>query len=256
MSGFRRLVLELGHGAVDQATLGQAAAFAQLLDAELHALFVEDETLMHASALPFAREISSLSFQWRTLESDRLQTDLRAAAEQARRQLIEAASATGVRQHFEVRRGDLTLHVTETCVATDIVVVGPVSRVATHGSHRLRETADRSLASLLFLPDAPARRQGSIVAVVTGSDDPSLAVARSIAALGQARVLVLAPHGEDVDGDVRAPADATVQDLVAALGETRERLIVVTRAASLDGRELAAARGVPVLVVEPGEVRP
>jgi hypothetical protein len=57
MSGYRRLVMELSDAA-DRTTMRQAAGFARLLDTELHALFVEDETLLHASAPRFAREIS------------------------------------------------------------------------------------------------------------------------------------------------------------------------------------------------------
>ena len=234
MSGFRRLVLELGHGAVDAEALRQAAAFAQLLDAELHALFIEDDTLVHASGLPFAREISPLSYQWRKLEPERLATDQRAAAERARRRLIEAATASGVRQHFEIRRGDLALHVIETCVASDIVVVGP--RGATHGARQLRETARRSAAAVLYLPAKPIRRRGPVVALVSGPQDPARPVAERIAALAHERLLVL-PAG-------------------TALGDTGERLIVHTRVASPDGPELAAARGVPVLVVEPAATAP
>ena len=118
-------MLELGHGAIDPETMREAAAFAQLFGAELHALFVEDETLLLASALPFAREISPLSYRWRPLETGRLEAELRAAADRARRQLMEIAGAIGVPRSFEVRRGELALHVTDSCVATDIVVVAP-----------------------------------------------------------------------------------------------------------------------------------
>jgi hypothetical protein len=229
MSGFRRLVLELGHGGADPVTMRQAAAFARLLDAELHALFVEDETLLHASALPFAREISSLSHRWRRLEPDRLEADFRAAAARAERQLFEVAGAVGIRRSFVVRRGDLALHVTETVIAGDIVVVAAPRHETTHGSHRLRETAHLSAASVLYLPPRPGPRHGPIVALATGPDDPAVAVARSIAASARERLLV----GSD-------------------LGDVRERLIVMTRDDHAAPAEIARDRGVPVLVVEPG----
>jgi hypothetical protein len=221
------LVLELGHGGADRAAMRQAAAFARLLDAELHALFVEDETLLHASGLPFAREISPLSYRWRSLEPDRLEAELRVAAARARRQVFEVAGAIGIRRSFEVRRGDLALHVTETCVAGDIVVVASSHRVPTHGSHRLRETARLSAASVLYLPPRPGRRSGPIVAVTNGV----LAVAQSIAQLGHERVVMV--------------------DNVAALGDLRERLIVMSRDDDVPPGTLAHDRGVPVLVVEP-----
>jgi hypothetical protein len=253
---FRRLVLELGHGGADPATMRQAAVFARLLNAELHALFVEDETLLHASQFPFAREISSLSGQWRPLAPDRLRDELRAAADQARRGFTEAAEASGVRRHFEVGRGDLGVLVTEVCVASDIVVV-PFARgmggETAHGFRRLRETACRSCASVLFLPPRSGPDRGSVVAVAAAASDPSVAMAHLIADRGREPVLVVAPMGVEAGERVlRLPAGHSPQDIAAVLGQTRERLIVMTRG---DGDSAAAAlavlRGVPVLMIEP-----
>jgi hypothetical protein len=84
----------------------------------------------------------------------------------------------------------------------------------------------------------PAR--GPIVAIVTGTKDPSRAVAEQIAVLGREKLTVLPVSGS-----------ASVQDISSALGETRERLIVMARDDADQGIALAAARGVPVLVVEP-----
>jgi hypothetical protein len=253
MSGFRRVVVELGHGAADLAAMREAAAYAQLLDAELHALFVEDETLLATSALPFAREINPLSLQWRKLEPERMEAELRATAERARRHVMATADAVGIRRTFEIRRGDLAVMVTETCVVTDIVVVAPPLRETPHGSRRLRETADRSAASVLHLPPKPGRRHGPVVVAVSGDNDPALAVARLIAAQYRERLLVL---GEEQRAARFLPG-TSAPDIATTLGETRERLIVVTRVKSPDRTsgawaDLAAVRGVPVLVVEPG----
>jgi len=257
MTRFRRLVLELGHGAADPETIRETAAFAQLMDAELHALFVEDETLLHASALPFAREISPLSYQWRKLEPDRLEAELKAAVGQARRHLEAAAQAIGIRRSFEVRRGDLALQVTDICVASDIVVVSPPSRIGsgTHGFRRLRETACQSVASVLFLPPHIGRKHGSIVVVAGSASDPNLDVARRIAFQAREQLLVLAPVGSVIAGEpnIRALQGTATQDVIAALGDVRERLIVLTRVDDTEdhGSVLAAARGVPVLMTEP-----
>jgi hypothetical protein len=257
MTRFRRLVLELGHGAADPETIRQAAMFAQLMDAELHALFVEDETLLHASALPFAREISPLSYQWRKLEPDRLEAELKAAVGQARRHLEAAALTIGVRRSFEVRRGDLALQVTGICVASDIVVVSPPRSFGSgmHGLRRLRDTARQSIASVLFLPPNIGRRRGSIVVVAGGAADPNLDVARQIALQAREQLLVLAPVGSVIAGEpnIRTVTGTATQDVVAALGDSRERLIVLTRADDAEdhGAVLAAARGVPVLMTEP-----
>jgi hypothetical protein len=257
MTRFHRVVLELGHGAADPETIRETAEFAQLMDVELCALFVEDETLLHASALPFAREISPLSYQWRKLEPERLEAELKAAATQVRQHLEAAAHANGVRRSFEVRRGDLALHVTDLCVASDIFVVSPQRRTTggpLRDFRRLRETARQSVASVLYLPPNPSRKHGPVVAVVGSASDANVDVARRIAIQVRERLLVLAPAGIAVSyPDFRLLPGTTAQDVIGTLGDLRERLIVLTRASDIEdpGAALAAARGVPVLVMEP-----
>jgi hypothetical protein len=250
MTVFRRLVLELGHGGTDAAMMREAAAFARLAGVELHALFVEDDTLLRASTLPFAREISVLSHQWRPLRTAQLEADLKAAADQARHRFEAAAQATGVVRHFEVHRGDLAVRMTEICAPEDIVVIASSQVVAaeTHLARALRETADHSAASVLFLPPGSGRARGPVVAIIKSADDPSRAVAQRMAEHGRERLIVLASNG---DASARTIPGPSVQDIVAALGDTRERLIVITRDSVERGAALAIARGVPVLVVEP-----
>jgi nucleotide-binding universal stress UspA family protein len=240
MSRFRRVVLELGHGAADPGTLRDAAALARWLDAELHALFVEDEALLALTALPFAREISPLSFRWRPLDSGRLEADLRAAAERARRQLAETAAAHGIQPKFEIRRGDIAEHLQTACAATDIVVIAVRRRPeASLGGRRLREAARRSAASVLLLPPGPVPARGPIVALAEGDSDPALSVARSLAETAGERLIVLPPDSA-----------ASLETLAAALDAIGERLIVTGDAAN--AAWLATTRGVPVLAVEPG----
>jgi hypothetical protein len=226
----------------------------------LHALFVEDETLLHLSGLPFAREINPVTCQWRPLETDRLVRELRASAERARRSFVTAAHATGVNQTFEVRRGDLGLHVTETCSATDIVVLsspGRAEAVAAHGVRQLRETARVSAASVLWLPPSAGTRRGPVVAVAADAADSALAVARQIADQTGERLIVAMPDAGAETGLEAAPGQLpvlgdTLPAVVAALGALKERLIVTSRGGPWGemGAALAASRGVPVLVLE------
>jgi hypothetical protein len=66
-------------------------------------------------------------------------------------------------------------------------------------------------------------------------------------------LLVLTGNPGEGDPNTRLLPGRTAQDVVAALGDTQERLIVMTRSPDADdaGFALAAARGVPVLVTEP-----
>ena len=108
---------------------------------------------------------------------------------------------------------------------------------------------------MLYLPPTIGRKHGSIVAVAGSAADASLDLAQGIANQARETLLVLAPAGSHMAG---APKSALLrgtatQDMVAALGDIHERLIVLTRSDDLDdpGFALAAARGVPVLVTEP-----
>lgn len=251
---FRRVVLELGHGAADPVTLRAVALFARLLDAELHALFIEDEPLAPLAGLSFPREITVLSREWRPLEPEWLEAGLRAAAAMARRHLREVADAAGVRQHFEVRRGDLTVHLHALCVTTDIVVVAPPRRAGggnAHGFGRLRDAAHCSVAAVLYPPPGGGQAHGPVVAAVTGPADPALTVAGRIATLARVPLIVLTTAA--TGADMLPLAGFGPLDIALALRQTRESLIVMTRGGDpdQDGAALAIARGVPVLVVEP-----
>ena len=240
---FRRLVLELGHGATGADTPRQAAAFARVLGVDLLGVFVEDETLLSAGAFPFAREFNPVTREWRKLEPDRLAAEIRAASELARRTLADAARDAGLTERFERLRGDTAEHLAGFCVAGDIVVVSTAGHQA-HVGRLVWDMAHRSAASVLVLPPdgAPpdgARRDGPVAAIVSGPDDPALGVARAIADVMEAPPLVLPmTHGD--------PAAVALM-----LGDARERLIVMTRDGTADTAAfLARSRGVPVLIVE------
>lgn len=241
--GFRRLILELGHGAADLDTIQAAAGFARVMDLELLALFIEDEALPHAAALPFAREISPLTYRWRPMEVDRLASDLRAAADKARQTLEAVAKDVGIDPGFEVRRGDPGEPEILACVETDIVVLSAARRregEAVHGLRRLIQTAHGSAASVLWLPPGAVADRGP-VAVAADDGDPAGMAARRIADRAGEKLVRVSP----------APGDS-LTGFIAALDELNERLIVLSRAGPWGeaGAALAAQRGVPVLVVE------
>ena len=259
---FRRMVLELGHEAVDPAAMREAAGLARFLGVSLHALFVEDETLLHVCAFPFTREFSPLSFQWRPMDHARLEAGLRAAAERARLHLIAAGRAAGVAPSFEVRRGDAVAHSGEISTAGDIIVISqPSGRgFVTDRYLNALEAAYRSAASILFLPPLPARGgdrprgpivAGPIVAVAARPDDSGPDIAARIAAASDRPLLVLATPpmmSRFLDHvPVRPLAGITPHDIAAALGGERETLIVVAQRDAEAGAALSAARGVPVL---------
>ena len=246
--GFRRLVLELSQGAADPATMRDAAGFARVLGLDLLALFMEDEALLHASALPFSREIDPVTHRWRRLRPDRLENELRAVAALARRHLAAAARDAGISGSLEVHRGDPGPRVAEICVETDIVMLCPPRMgEAVHGSQRMRDTARDSAASVLWLPPGGAPTQGPVVAVAADGGDVCVALARQFADRAEEPLLVAMPGGGDLP-----LAGTTAADLANALGHAGPRLIAMSRGGPFGalGPDIAALLRVPVLVLE------
>ncbi len=246
--GFRRLILELGVGATGPSSPREAAAFAKSLGLELLAVFVEDEALLHASALPFSREIDPVTHRWRPLEPERLENEMRAAAAWARERFSTAAKEAGIPETFEIRRGDPGPLAAGLCVETDIVAVSP-SRIggATHGFQRLTATAQGSPAAVLWLPPNAAPRRGPIVAAAADAADPCIAAARQIAERIGEVLAVAMPRGGDYP-----VAGVSAEELAGALNDAGERMIALSRTGPFGevAAELSARRGVPVLVLE------
>ncbi len=253
--GFRRLVLDIGHGAADAAALRAAEAFARLLGVELHCVFIEDEAVLALAGLPFAREYRLPTHDWSPIDASALAAELRHAAVQARQLLDRTLGDDGVPRAFEVLRGEPAACLAGLCRTDDIVVrVGPQARGAA------------PLASCLLLPRGFQPRGGAVVAVMAGDDDPALEVACRIAAAAGDGLMVLAGRAVD-EASVRARAVAAgvpvgrvvvrcvavgkPADILSALGGMREQVIVMARPAAGEAEVagLFEGRRVPMLLI-------
>jgi hypothetical protein len=263
-SRYRRLVLDLGHGAGDAETLRAAAEFARLLGLDLHGLFIEDEALLTLADLPFAREIRLPTYQWSALDAQTVAAELRVTAARMRRLLDEITQSVGVTSVFEVLRGDPAACIAALSRAGDIVAFaepGPRVIRARHGVARVEAVTDDTAASVLLLPASPMPRNGPVVAVLTDAADHSLDVACRVAAAANEGLVVLLPEA-GAEAAVRDRAQALgvpperiavrqtgVPGVADALAGLRERLIVMARTGAAAASQIAAARGVPVLLV-------
>lgn len=260
----RRLVLDLTHH--DGASLRAAAEFAAQLGAALHGVFVEDEALFRLAGMPFARELRLPTREWRALDAETIAGDFRAAAAQARRMLDQAARALGVAGGFEVLRGDPAACFAALPGAADIVVLP---------AQQLQQPRFEGAAGVLLLPPPPGARAGTVAVVSDARAGPLDLAARCAVAAG-APLLILAPSdallreaaaSAAVRGlppervALRLLAGTGAEALLQALGEGRERLVVLPRGAG-GGREDARAgavlrwRRVPVLLAGSAEDAP
>lgn len=280
VTSYRRLLLDLRPGRLDRTALRAAAELARLLDVEILGVFVEDQSVVGAANLPFARELQLPARDWRPVNAERLAAELQAAAEHARRLLLREGEAAGIGCRFEVRRGDPATTIASLCSFHDIIAVaepGEAIERLTDTAGRVRNAALSSEATVLLLPSRPSRSAGPIVVLIAAIDDPALAVAARLAATSQAPLVVVfaadgAPTSAAIHKASRAaglPAERveilalgsrTVSSVLHALDARQQRLVVMSRngIALPDGAaaRLAEELGVPVLVIEPPPMAP
>ena len=85
-----RVVVALDATSENRAAIDTAVRLAERWKLPLHAVFIEDDDLLRLAVLPFARQVS-LGFGAEALTTAHAQGQLRAYAEQARRELLAAA---------------------------------------------------------------------------------------------------------------------------------------------------------------------
>jgi hypothetical protein len=272
---FRRLVLGLQQGVHDRQ-MQLAVELADLLHLDLLGLFLEDTSLMELAGIPFSREFRPLGGGWHTIDIDRLSRDFELAARSIERKFLAAAKRLLTGYRFEVARGPMVKTLASVSRRDDIVMIvapqSPAER-ATQQFSWLLEAAFRSAAAVMLVPPQITRTKGPVVAIAASAGDPSVRAAAAIALAAREELVVIDSDGYNTDDpDLRKLAADTGLSIkhIAAAGlkltdpaacalafrQIQERLIVTTRGGFADqaASEIAAARRVPVLVVEPKEV--
>lgn len=114
----RRIMLALDALNCETPLIEAAARIAAKLEAELDALFVEDDDVYTVADLPFAREISLSSAREHEISGKRVEQTLRGLSRDAEQRFGAVIRSRRLRGHFEVRRArrqdvlsDAALHV-------------------------------------------------------------------------------------------------------------------------------------------------
>ena len=271
---FRRLVLGLQPGAHDR-TMRLAVELADLLHLDLLGLFLEDTSLLDLAGIPFSREFRPLGGGWHTIDLDRLLHDFELAARSIERKFLDAAKHLPTASQFEVARGSLAKTFASVSRRDIVMIVEPRNPAerATQQFAWLLEAAFRSAAAVMLVPPQIARTTGPVVAIAASAGDPCIRAAVAIALAAREELVIIDTDGGIADDpDLRklaadtglaikhaAAAGLNLTDPAAcalAFRQIQERLIVMSRVAFANqpASEIAAARRVPVLVVEPEEV--
>lgn len=269
---FKRLVLGLQPSAPDQ-TMRLAVELADLLHLELLGLFLEDTSLRDLASISFAREFRPLGGGWHAIELDRLTHDFELAARSIERMFTSAAKHLASGYQFEVARGPTANTIASISRTDDIImIVEPMSPAerATQQFLWLMQAAFRSAAAVMLVPPNIVRSKGPVVAIAATPDDPSIQTAAAIATASGEELVIVEADGhaaaQSRTQTLAADTDLAIRRITAtkialsdpatcsqAFRQMQERLVVMTRGAFEDEvvSTIAAARRVPVLVVEP-----
>jgi len=144
----RHILVALDASPHSRAALDAAVRLATAFEAEVEGLFVEDETLLRASQLPFAEEVRAYTAPPKRLNDDRMQRQLRHRAKHAEHALRQAAEQGEVPYDFRTVQGNVTHELLRAAAEVDLLVLGKTS---TESSRRRLGSTCRTL-----LADAPS----------------------------------------------------------------------------------------------------
>jgi nucleotide-binding universal stress UspA family protein len=176
----RRILVALDASALSLAALEEAATLAAALEAELTGLFVEDINLVRIAALPFARQVSYPSGAEERMSSERIDRELKARAELARKALAAAAERRHMPWSFRTVRGQVTGEILAAATQADIVLLGK------SGWSPGRPVGSTTLALIAAAPGAVLLAQqeippvSPIMAFYDGSDNSHRALEAAI----------------------------------------------------------------------------
>ena len=123
----RRLLLALDALNYGAAPIEAAAALAALLGAQLDVIFVEDDELHAAAALPIMQEISSASARERGFSALELETALRAINREAEARFHSTVGDRSIKGSFRTTRGTRREALGAASAGTDLLLV-PAAR--------------------------------------------------------------------------------------------------------------------------------
>ncbi len=124
-SPIRRILVALNGAALGGVGRAAAVRLAAELRVALHGLFIEDVDLLHASALPFAKEISLSGGTRRPMTFESTEQSLQAIGERLRSELAERAREANIAWTFDVRRESIHRALLEAVQEEVLVVIGP-----------------------------------------------------------------------------------------------------------------------------------
>jgi nucleotide-binding universal stress UspA family protein len=197
----RRILVAIDASLHSLAALEAAADLAAQLHAELLGLFVEDIDLLRLAGTPAAIECVFPSASEQPLRAGQIESELRALAERARRELAGAAERAHVQWSFRTVRGQVAAEILLAAAEADLLTLGEVGRSIARrlGLGSTARAAVAGARSSLLLVQGRIRRMQPVLAVYDRA--PGAAEACRFAAhlaestSGRLTVLLTSPSG-------------------------------------------------------------
>jgi nucleotide-binding universal stress UspA family protein len=233
------------------AALEAATELAAWLQAELEALFVEDDDLLRLADLPFARVVSLTLRQAERTDRERMERQLRLQAERMRRSVEERAAALGVQARFRAVRGTMAAEVLAAAEDVDLVSVGRVGHGRVRQPHGSTLRAALAAGRPVLVAERHAHTGEGVLAVYDGSQAcaRALEMGAELAHAGGSELHVLA-LGASAD-----EAEVLVRRVQARLGVRGVAHQLHYSWADPQGATLSALRHVrPALLIVGGEL--
>ncbi|HDP88735.1 MAG TPA: hypothetical protein ENN42_02085 [Thioalkalivibrio sp.] len=223
-----RILLGLDTAGTGLQDIESILLLARVLEAELTALFIEDDDLLRSAALPFTTEIPLSGGDARALDVARLERSLRHLARRMEAELAQAAERAQVRWAFRILRGRRLPTLLAEAGVEDLLVLARTP----HSTAEARQAAQAHTVAVVFDGSDSARHAVALAARLVGQDGHDLLL------------LDVAPAGKGLD--VRAARQWLLERGIPA---TRRTLSELTA-----GRLLEALRGnVPLLLILPAD---
>lgn len=193
----RRILVALDATVEDPSALAVLARMAARLQAELVGMFVEDENLLRASALPFAREIGFPSASRRPLDEGAMARTLRALARRAERALADAAAGANARWSFRVARGAVPAELLDAAEAADLLVLERAGRAERGLGSTARQLLAHAAGTVLLLRQGMEPGPPVVAWIESEGDVERVLPVAAVLAGGDAAVACLAGGGPD-----------------------------------------------------------
>lgn len=225
----RRIAVTLDAFEVSAQALEQAVRLAERMGAQLEGIFIEDIDLIEISALPFLREVRTVSRSENAIDLARMEQELRVLARRAERLLSEQAARHNVAWSFRVWRGSIDGDLLAADIEADVLALSRLGAALTSGK-------------------AARSRSTAVTVLYTGTDASmrALDTARNLAAEPQKELIVLLPVEDEAEA-------ASLQAMAAQrLGQdaARAHFIRLTDGALTDLMEILTDTSSAVLIIE------